>query len=109
LGGVGRKGIFFFFLVPNVIPYWVPLKFPKMFPTAPQIYPIWPAQKFNSHEYRVKRCAVGEYISFYFYFAIGVQRSASTAECSMSQKNDDWPMNMALSPQKKTIRKAVMN
>jgi hypothetical protein len=38
--GGKRKGIFYFFLVPNVVPYWVPLKFPKVFPIAPQIYPI---------------------------------------------------------------------
>jgi hypothetical protein len=52
--------------------------------------------KFNSHVYKLKRWAMGEY--FCFYFAIGVQRGIpikrNHAPCS--KKIDDGPMNKGL-------------
>jgi hypothetical protein len=75
--------------------------FLKTFPIAPQIYPIWFAQKFNSHVYKLKRWAEGKYISF--YFATGIQRCASIGECPIVPKNFvDRPINMALSKQRKS-------
>jgi hypothetical protein len=43
--------------------------FSKAFSIAPQFYPIWFAQSFNSHVYKLRRRTAGEY--FCFYFATG--------------------------------------
>jgi hypothetical protein len=78
------------FLVPNV--------YCKVFPIAIWFYSIWFSPKFNSHIYKLKRWARGEYI--FLYFATGVQRGPSNRKYCF-KKFDDGPMNMALSKRKK--------
>jgi len=89
--GGGRGKGSFVFLCAQCVPIsssqrvnQVPKLFLKTFPIAPQIYPIWFAQKFNSHLYKLKRYALVKYICL--YFATGIHRCASIGECPMFQK-----------------------
>jgi hypothetical protein len=85
-----KKGSFVFSLILNVFPLCsneVP-EVPKTFPIAPLIYPIWYAQKFNSHASNLKRWDIGEH--FCFYFVTGVERGASIGDCPMCPKTWWW-------------------
>jgi hypothetical protein len=109
-----KKGSFVFFFSPfvlNVFPLCsneVP-EVPKTFPIAPLIYPIWFAQKFNSHACKLKSWAIGEGHLFLFC-NWGLKRCFYWGNCPMCPKKTWWWANQygSLETRKKVVS-ALMN